>query len=176
MELLEQFTKGDLEAFETLFRQFQSEVYGWIIRIVRDPGTAEDLTVEAFWRAYRARAQFDPARSFAAWMRRIATNAAFDHLKKARREVPLLEVHAARRPVGSIPDPAVRSEVHAKIESAFLQLPAKLRIVATLTLVEERGYEEAAEALGISLGAVKSRMFRAVRILRKKLIRSGIQP
>ena len=176
MELLEQFTRGDLEAFETLFRQFQSEVYGWIIRIVHDPGTAEDLTVEAFWRAYRARAQFDPARSFAAWMRRIATNAAFDYLKKVRPEVPLLEAHSARRPVGTIPDPAVRSETHEQIERAFLQLPAKLRIVATLTLVEERRYEDGAGALGISLGAVKSRMFRAIRILRRKLTRLGIQP
>ncbi len=56
MELLERFALGDLEAFETLFRQFQGEVYGWIVRVVRDPGIAEDLTVETFWRIYRARA------------------------------------------------------------------------------------------------------------------------
>jgi hypothetical protein len=53
VELLEQFTRGDSEAFETLFRQFQGEVYGWIVRVVRDPGAAEDLTVETFWRIYR---------------------------------------------------------------------------------------------------------------------------
>ena len=60
---LEQFTRGDIQAFETLFRQYQHEVYGWIVRIVRDPGTAEDLTVETLWRIYRAHARFDTGRS-----------------------------------------------------------------------------------------------------------------
>ena len=67
MELLKRFAAGDREAFETLFRQFQGEVYGWIVRIVRDPGAAEDLTVETFWRIYRAHARFDPEGSFGAW-------------------------------------------------------------------------------------------------------------
>jgi RNA polymerase sigma factor (sigma-70 family) len=62
MELLERFSRGEMGAFEALFREFQGEVYGWIVRIVRDPSTAEDLTVEAFWRMYRAHARFDPRR------------------------------------------------------------------------------------------------------------------
>ncbi len=69
MELLEQFALGELEAFEALFRQFQGEVYRWILRIVRDSGVAEDLTVETFWRICRARARFDPSRSFGPWAR-----------------------------------------------------------------------------------------------------------
>src|SRR5215471_12566414 len=81
MNVLERFAAGEVEAFESLFRQHQREVYGWIVRIVRDGGTAEDLTVETFWRIYRAHARFDPARSFGPWARRIATNAALDHLK-----------------------------------------------------------------------------------------------
>ena len=67
MELLEKFTQGDLDAFEILFRQFQKEVYGWIIRIVRDQRVAEDLTMETFWRLYSSRARFDPTRSCGAW-------------------------------------------------------------------------------------------------------------
>ena len=62
MELLERFATGDLEAFETLFRGHQKHVYAWIVRIVRDSGIAEDLTVETFWRIYRSRARFDPGR------------------------------------------------------------------------------------------------------------------
>ena len=61
MELLERFAAGDVEAFEALFRQHQCEVYGWILRIVRDRATAEDLTIETFWRMYRAHARFDAA-------------------------------------------------------------------------------------------------------------------
>src|SRR5437588_12855149 len=96
--LLRRFVQGGLGAFETLFKRFQSEVYRWILRIVREPAGAEDVLVDAFWRAYRGRAQFDPSRSFGAWMRRIATNAARDYLRSARRtpvaDSPALEVAA----------------------------------------------------------------------------------
>src|SRR6516225_7583078 len=70
---LERFTRGDMQAFEALFREYEGEVYGWIIRIVHDSGAAEDLTIETFWRIYRARVRFDPCRSFGPWARRIAT-------------------------------------------------------------------------------------------------------
>jgi len=172
MELLELFAEGELEAFETLFRQFQGQVFGWIIRIVRDPGIAEDLTVETFWRIYQARSRFDPARSFGAWARRIATNAAIDHLKTVRPAVLLTENHAPRM----LPNPAVRRDIRDRIERAFTHLPAKLQVVARLALIEEQPYEEIAGALGISVGAVKSRVFRAVRLLRSKLKRLGVEP
>ena len=86
MDLLDRFVRGDLEAFELLFRQFHRDVYGWVVRLTRDPSAAEDLTVEVFWRIYRAHARFDATRSFGAWARRIASNAALDHLRRARRE------------------------------------------------------------------------------------------
>jgi RNA polymerase sigma-70 factor, ECF subfamily len=166
MELLEQFAAGDLEAFEALFRQHQKEVYVWIVRIVRDSGIAEDLTVETFWRIYKYRARFDlAAGNFRAWARRIATNAALDHLKRARRETELPEDLASP----GAADPAVRRETRESIKQAFYQLPAKYRLVATLALVEEEPYERIAEAMGISAALVKMRVFRAVRILRKKL-------
>jgi len=56
MELLRRFAAGDMDAFESLFRQYQREVYRWVARIVRDTAVAEDLTVEAFWRAHKAHA------------------------------------------------------------------------------------------------------------------------
>ncbi len=172
MELLERFAQGELEAFETLFRQFQGQVYGWILRIVRDTGAAEDLTVETFWRIYRARARFNPAGNFGAWTRRIATNVALDHLKSVRREVELPDEVSQGVP----PDPAVRRELRDGIASAFRQLPARFQMVATLALIEEEPYEDIAGALGISISAVKLRVFRAVRLLRKKLKRLGIEP
>jgi RNA polymerase sigma-70 factor (ECF subfamily) len=86
MELLEQFVRGDLDAFESIFREHQNEVYGWIVRIVRNPAAAEDLTIETFWRIYRARARFDATRELGPWARRIATYLAYNHLKAARPE------------------------------------------------------------------------------------------
>src|SRR5215831_20921325 len=82
MDLLRRFAHGEIDAFETLVRQFQGDIYAWIVRIVRDPGTAEDLAVETLWRVYRARHQFRPDGNFDAWARRIATNLAIDHVRR----------------------------------------------------------------------------------------------
>ena len=172
MELLERFARGDLDAFETLFRKFQGVVYGWIVRIVRDPGAAEDLTIETFWRIYRARARFDPGSQFGGWARRIATNAALDHLRTMHIEVGLPENLTEGPPAV----PGIRRETCEGIERAFRRLPAKLRVAAALALIEEQPYEEIAAALGVSVGTVKSRVFRAVRLLRKHLKQLGLEP
>jgi len=171
MELLERFASGDLEAFEALFRQHQKEVYSWIVRIVRDSGIAEDLTVETFWRIYKARSRFRPEGNFRAWARCIATNAAFDHLRHSRRETELPEDLAG--PAAA--DPAVRREARARIRKAFQTLPPKYRLVATLALIEEEPYNNIAEAAGMSVALVKVRVFRAVRMLRKKLNSLGVE-
>lgn len=171
-ERLEQFARGDLGAFEALFRQFQSEVYRWILRIVRDPGVAEELTVETFWRIYRAHARFDPKRSFGAWARRIASHAALDYVKVARPQAALVQDFAAAETL----NPGIQRDLRERTQQAFQKLPAKLRVVAMLALIEEQPYQEIAEALGISVGAVKLRVFRATRLLRKELRKLGIEP
>jgi RNA polymerase sigma-70 factor (ECF subfamily) len=172
MDLLERFTRGDLDAFEAIFRQFQADVYAWILRIVRNPATAEDLTLEAFWRIYKARARFDPARPFGAWARRVATNVALDHLKRQRAAIELQEGMS----VTGDKDPALQMEIAAGIQRAMNELPHKLRVVAILGLIEERPYAEIATALGISEAGVKTRVFRAVRKLRRRLTEMGIEP
>ena len=171
-DLLQQFRHGDLDAFEALFRGHQKEVYGWIVRIVRDPAAAEDLTVEAFWRIYRARARFDPNRGFGPWARRVATNVAIDYLRTVRPDVRLPD----DLPSPQSPEPGFSEEVRQKTSRAFHGLPPKLRVAATLALIEERPYKEIAEALGISVGAVKLRVFRALRRLREELKQQGIKP
>jgi RNA polymerase sigma-70 factor, ECF subfamily len=173
---LERFTRGDIQAFEALFREYQGEVYGWIIRIVHDSGVAEDLTIETFWRIYRARARFDPRRSFGPWARRIATNLALEHLSRRRPEKSLDDSLRMRFPATRAPDPAIGADVRAKVVAVLDELPAKLRVTATLALIEERPYAEIADALGISTNGVKSRVFRAVRLLRKSLERRGVYP
>ena len=133
-DLLERFVRGDQEAFERIFRRFEVEVYRWILKIIRDRDAAEDVLVEAFWRAYRGRARFDPARSFGAWMRRIATNAALNHLKIIRR-------HAERMAdENAAPSADADSGLRESITIAFRRLPPKLCVVATLALIEEQPY------------------------------------
>ena len=173
---LERFTRGDIQAFEALFREYQGEVYGWIIRLVRDSGAAEDLTIETFWRIYRARARFDPCRSFGAWARRIATNLALEHLSRRRPEKSLDNRFPIRAPGAGTPDPAIAADVCARVLAAFDDLPVKLRVTVRLAMIEEKPYAEIADALGISTNGVKSRVFRAIRLLRKSLEKRGVRP
>src|SRR5271166_535570 len=174
--VLNQFKQGDASAFETLFRQHQRAVYLWILRITRNPAAAEDLTIETFWRIYHARARFDPARGFEGWARRIATRAALDWLRAKRTENELSTEMPAEVAAPFEADPAVTSETRLKTAMAFSRLPPKLRIAATLAVIEELPQKDVAAALGISVAAVKLRVFRALRLLRKDLEKQGITP
>jgi len=175
-DVLNRFRQGDLDAFETLFRQHQRVVYAWILRIVRDPAAAEDLTIESFWRIHRAHARFEPAQGFEGWARRIATHAALDWLR-ARRDKNEVDVNGcAELSAPATCDPAITAEIRSKTAQAFGRLPPKLRIAATLAVIEEQPHREIASALGISVAAVKLRVFRAIRLLRRDLQQQGIMP
>ena len=165
-DLLDEFRQGSLDAFETLFRMHQRAVYGWILRIVRNPATAEELMVESFWRIYRTHARFEPTMGFEGWARRIATYAALDWMRARRQETELTAETFDEFAAPSEADPAVSAEMRAKIAQAFERLPAKLRIAAILAVVEEQPQKDVAAALGISVAAVKLRVFRALRLLR----------
>ncbi|MGB0064737.1 MAG: RNA polymerase sigma factor [Terracidiphilus sp.] len=174
--VLERFRAGDLDAFEDLFREHRRSVYGWILRMVRNASTGEDLTVETFWRIYRACDRFDPDRPFAPWARRIATRVALDWLRAQRPEVELTAEMAGTVPSVSASDPGIAEEIRRKTALAFARLPPNLRAAAVLAVVEEQPHKEIASALGISVAAVKLRVFRALRMLRKDLEQQGIRP
>jgi len=174
--VLDQFRLGDLDAFESLFRAHQRSVYGWILRIVRDPAIAEDLTIETFWRIHRAHARFEPLRPFEPWARRIATRAALDWLRARRPEAELTPEDEAALPLAPIGDPGVAAEIRLRTAQAFARLPPRLRVAAILSVVEEQPHKDVAAALGISVTAVKLRVFRALRLLRKDLESQGIKP
>lgn len=171
-DVLKAFRAGDAAAFETLFHLHQRTVYGWVLRIVRNQAAAEDLTVETFWRIYQGHARFDPQQRFEGWARTIATRVALDWMRRQRAETELAADVAA--PGGS--DPGVAEDVRLKTAQAFGRLPPKLRVAAVLAVVEEVPHKDVAAALGISVAAVKARVFRALRLLRRDLEQQGIRP
>ena len=179
-EQLVRFCRGADEerdaAFEGLFRVHQRAVRGWILRMVRDASIADELTVETFWRIYRARGRFEPERGFEPWARRIATRAALDWLRARKPEYAVANEFFADLPSPARGDPAMSAEIRRKTELAFGRLRPALRIAAVLAVIEERPHKEVAEALGISVTAVKLRVFRALRLLRKDLQQQGITP
>lgn len=167
---------GDEAAFEALFRSYQREVYGWIVRMVRDPGVAEDLTIETFFRIHRAHARFEPERGFGPWARRIATHAALDWLRRKRPEHGMPDEFFATVPGRGEADPLVTGEIRREVARALGRLPPKLRMAAVLAVVEELPQKEIADALGVTVAAVKLRVFRAMRRLRSELEQRGIRP
>ena len=176
MDTLEQFATGDVHAFEALFRQYQGEVYRWIVRLVRNPGVAEELTVETFWRIYRNRQRFDARRPFGPWARRIATHAAVDYLKSSDYRESVGQLLETAKTESSAADSLLQAETRDQIAQVFFSLPVRLRVAANLALIEDRPYQEIANALDISLSAVKMRVGRAVALLRTRLERMGIRP
>ncbi len=176
LSVLHRFRQGGLDAFEALFREHQRAVYGWILRMVRNTAAAEDLTVETFWRIHRAHERFQPEFPFGPWARRIATRVALDWLRAQRPEVELTAEMAGTLPSASQGDPGIAAEIRLKTAQAFGRLPSSLRAAAILAVVEEQPHKEVAAALGITVGAVKLRVFRALRLLRKDLEKQGITP
>jgi RNA polymerase sigma-70 factor (ECF subfamily) len=163
-------------AFEELFRLHQRAVYLWILRIVRNHATAEDLTIETFWRIHRSLSSFDQTRQFEPWARKIATHAALDWLRAQRPESSMPDDFFATVPSPVAADPGVAAETRLKVAQALGRLPPKLRVAATLAIVEELPQKDIAEALGVPVTAVKLRVFRALRLLRKDLREQGITP
>ena len=163
-------------AFEALFRQHQRAVYSWILRIVRNPATAEDLTIEAFWRIHQAMGRFESTRGFEPWARRIATRIAIDWLRTDRRESTVADDFLASVPTPATSDPAIAAEIRTRVAHAFSRLPPKLSAAAVLAVIEGIPYKEIAAALEISVAAVKLRVFRALRLLRNDLRKQGLAP
>jgi RNA polymerase sigma-70 factor (ECF subfamily) len=99
-----------------------------------------------------------------------------EYLSRRRPEKSLDNDFPTRAPGIRTPDPAIAADVRAKVLAAFDELPAKLRVTVRLAIIEETPYSEIADALGISTNGVKSRVFRAIRLLRKSLEKRGVRP
>lgn len=174
--LLESSRAGDGDAFAALIRRFQTSTYHFILRMVRRSAVAEDLTQDVFVRLWRHLGEIESAELLPAWIRRVATNTVIDHWRKdearERRMQFLRENPVARYAV----KPSSRMESRETldlVQAALDELPVKLRSVLLLRTRENLSYEEIGEMLGLSVHAVRSRLFRArqelaVALSRKK--------
>jgi RNA polymerase sigma-70 factor, ECF subfamily len=151
--------------FERLYADFQTPILNYVYRLVGDPAVAEDLTQEAFTRAWRARLQLPAIENPRAWLYRIATNAARDHLRRRSllTWLPLLgnEVRLADE---GIEDANLEAE---RMRRALLRLPPDYRVPLVLYTCQEFSVTEIAESLGLSPDAVKQRLVRARQKLRE---------
>lgn len=180
--LLARAREGNLFAFEEIVRRHQRRVYATAVRIVRRHDVADDVAQEAFLRAYQTLDRFDLARPFAPWICRIAANLAVNHLRSpVSREDPLPEGHAETpAPAASPLEGVLDAEAREVLDRAMETLSADQRAVFVLRTFEELSYQEIAEALGLSIGTVMSRLSRARERLRQAvrpyLGRAAVRP
>jgi RNA polymerase sigma-70 factor (ECF subfamily) len=153
---LQRARSGDLVAFEELVRTYQAEVFRFAFHLTRDRTQAEDATQETFFRAFRFIDRFRGEQRFGSWLFAIARNCSYDALRTPR-SFPLEEDLVAR--------PTVDANVRAELDAALRAISAEHREAFLLVEVFGLSYQEAADVLGIVVGTVKSRMFRARRAL-----------
>ncbi len=168
---------GDLEAFNQLVEQYERLVFAVALRLLRDYQHAEDVTQDAFLRAYSSLSQYSGG-SFRAWLTRIATNRCYDLLRASqRRPAQSLDGQSIeeepRWSVEPRPDDpeqlAMRTALARRLDRALDLLPEEQRLMVFLYDVHGYDYEEIAQIAGISLGTVKSRLSRARSRLRDLL-------
>lgn len=168
---LQSIRSGNVGVFEDLVLAYEKEIYSHLYRLVGRREDAEDLTQEAFIRAYKNRLHIDPEKNVRAWLYRIATNAAYDWLRRKRRlpEVTLEEADAAET-IGA-DETYYQVEAAADLDRALEKLAPIHRTVLLLFYREGQSYEEIAATLNLPLNTVKTHLRRAKIALRGAFVR-----
>lgn len=184
-ERVQRTLEGDSSAFDHLVEKYMNRAYRIAYRMTGDPDEVEDLTQEAFLKAYQALHRFRTESSFFTWFCRILVHVCMDHLRKKRfrsrfrhlfqkphddEAEKSIETDVADPHWSSNPGAALeQTEWSALIQAALLRLPLRQRAIFVLKHFQGRRIHEIARILGISEGTVKTHLFRAVHTLRREL-------
>ncbi len=155
-------------AFEELYRSSRDDVFAYVAGMLRDRSAAEDVTAQAFERAYRRRASFDPSRgSHRGWLFGIARNAALDELRRRKRHTELAD-DPVDEAAGEAHEEAVEAAMRRSVLSAALAtLTPRDRELIALKYFAGLGNAEIAEAIGVSESNAGTRLHRAMEKLRE---------
>lgn len=172
-QLVSRSKSADVEAFGELVRRYQKPVFRIVLRMVKSPDDADDITQDTFVRAYRGLKTFKEEFDFHPWLYRIAYNQAINFLNKRKRQAAVDLDDVPERDIKTGPEPespiqsASRQELLGRLESALERLPEEQRTVFLLRVQDGLSYEEIAETMGTPKGTVMSRLARARMALRK---------
>ncbi len=179
-KLVERAQRGDKHAYELLVTKYQRRLSRLISRFVRDTAEIEDVTQEAFIKAYRALPSFRGESAFYTWLYRIGINTAKNYLLALKRRAPTSTTFDAEEAEGfeeagllqevSTPENELMSkQVVEVVNSSLQQLPDDLRTALTLREIEGLSYEEIADVMNCPIGTVRSRIFRAREAIAENL-------
>lgn len=169
---LEQALKGDDEAYSRLVETYQNPVFNLCYRMLGDEAEAEDAAQEAFWRAYQALKRYDPNRSFITWLLSIAAHYCIDQQRKRRfTSFSIDSLEEDFLPDGGMgPEKAAaQSEQSQALHQMLAQMPAPDRAAIVLRYWYDFTDQEIADALSLTVPAVKSRLHRARRALAEQM-------
>lgn len=165
--------------FAAMVREHKHRIHSYVCRLTNDSPDAEDITQEVFIRAYQSLPAFRHDAAVDTWLYRIATNLVIDRFRREKRAPRWVAVDAETdEAVRELPSPdrggdpqatAQLSELQRQVQKAVHSLPPKLRAVVVLHDMEGLPYEAVAETVGCPVGTVKSRLFNARALLRRKL-------
>jgi RNA polymerase sigma-70 factor (ECF subfamily) len=173
-ELFERYQGGDERAFRAIVDRYEPLIKGFLHKRLKDEERVQDLTQDTFLRVHRARDRYDSNRKFSTWIYTIASNLLKNEYRNRSRkretnfsDLRKQQTSPAPRPVefeSGRPDPeniTYRGELRDAIQSAIEQMEEHHRIPFVMREVEDRTYEEISAAIGVPVGTVKSRLFRA---------------
>ncbi|MGM0846788.1 MAG: RNA polymerase sigma factor SigW [Bacillota bacterium] len=176
---IKQVLKGDQDAFAEVIELYKDKVFQICFRMLGNRHEAEDISQEAFIRAYVNIHTFNQNRKFSTWLYRIATNLCIDRIRKKKPDYYLdaevkgtegLTMYSQIAADGQLPEEEVEEmELQAEIQRQILKLPDKYRSVIVLKYIEELSLQEISGILDLPLGTVKTRIHRGREALRKQL-------
>ncbi len=180
--LVERAKAGDTAAFEVLVRQYDRQIYRTALHITQNREDAEDITQDVFFKAFQKLEQFQGNSKFSTWLVRIAVNESLMRLRRRKTSRTVSMDQDVETEEGAIPRDFAewrpnpeqifsQSELGDILRKTIAGLPPGFRTVFTLRDIESLSTEETAEALGLSIPAVKSRLLRARLQLRERLSR-----
>lgn len=175
LKLVEKAKQGDNKAFATLMNRYKDPIYYMLLKMVNNPYDAEDLTMEAFGKAFSNIHSYTPEYAFSTWLFMISTNNCIDFIRKRNNDIPLIDhtddavVESLVQAVQSeLPDPEeamINDQKFDTLHSLVTQLKSPYREIIELRYYKEYSYEEIAAELNIPVGTVKIWLFRAKRLL-----------
>jgi RNA polymerase sigma-70 factor (ECF subfamily) len=179
-QLVARAQAGDKRAFELLVEKYQRKLARLLSRFIRDPAEVEDVTQEAFIKAYRALPAFRGDSAFYTWLYRIGINTAKNYLMAMGRRAPTsTEVEAEDaegydegeqlRDINTPESLLLSNEIAETVNSTIQQLPEELRTAIQMREIEGMSYEDIAKAMDCPIGTVRSRIFRAREAIAEQL-------
>jgi RNA polymerase sigma factor (sigma-70 family) len=180
--LVEQAKKGDEKAFASLMNRYRDSIYFMLLKMVNNPHDAEDLTIEAFGKAFRNLDLYTPKFAFSTWLFKIASNNCVDFIRKKQLSptpFDLLQDNLESATVNiqsDMPDPEeslINLQKIAALKDVVNQLKPRYKTLIELRYFKEYSYEEISSELKLPIGTVKAQLYRAKTLLYNILIKTG---